>query len=195
MSCTILRQYTRFLWCSSLGPLLTTAQKLNVRIQNHQDEVLRFLTRRVSRDAEELAQEVWYRIAKADPSCPDEASFRAYMFTVARRLLVDHHRRRMARIQLVQAEPEVLERSPSSANPESQSRANQILAVVENTLNEMKPEIAEVFRLRLSTSRSFQEIANEQDVVLNTALGRMHRATKLIAKALADAGLSEGESR
>jgi RNA polymerase sigma-70 factor (ECF subfamily) len=156
--------------------------------------VLGFLTRRVPGEAEELSQEVWFRVAKANPVCPDEASFRAYVYTVARRLIIDHHRRRMARIQLVHAEPEELERNPGSSNPESQSRANQILHVVEQTLSNMKPEIAEVFRLRMLTNHSFQQIATKQDVGLNTALGRMHRATKLIAQALADAGLGEGEA-
>ena len=93
---------------------------------------------------------------------------------------------------MVQAEPEMLERAPSSASPESSARAAQILAVVEQTLNGMKPEIAQVFRLRMSTQQSFQEIANVQGTGLNTALGRMHRATKLLAEALAEAGLSEG---
>ena len=86
----------------------------------------------------------------------------------------------------------MLERAPSSASPESSARAAQILAVVERTLNGMKPEIAQVFRMRMSTQQSFQEIANVQGTGLNTALGRMHRATKLLAEALAEAGLSEG---
>ena len=56
----------------------------------------------------------------------------------------------------------------------------------------MKAEIAEVFRMRMSTDLSFQAIADTQGTGLNTALGRMHRATKLIAEALAEAGLTEG---
>ena len=135
---------------------------------------------------------MWYKIAKSNPDCPDDASFRAYAYTVARRLLIDHHRRRSARIQMVQAEPELLERAPSTASPESTARAAQILSVVEATLANMKPEIAQVFRLRTSTQQSFQDIANLQGTGLNTALGRMHRATKLLAAALAEAGLSEG---
>ena len=69
------------------------------------------------------------------------------MCTVARRLVIDHHRRRKARIELVPAEQEQLERSPGSSDPESQSRAGQILGVVQDTLRAMKPEIAEVFQL------------------------------------------------
>jgi len=171
---------------------LETASQLETRIQNHRAEVLGFLRRRVPGDAEELAQEVWYRVAKANPDCPDEASFRAYVYTVARRLLIDHHRRRASRIQLVQAEPEMLERAAGPSTPESHARAGQILQVVESTLAGMKAEIAEVFRMRMSTDLSFQAIADTQGTGLNTALGRMHRATKLIAEALAEAGLTEG---
>ena len=173
---------------------MAVASQLDQRIQRYRMELLGFLTRRVPGEAEELAQEVWLKVAKANPTCPDDASFRAYMYTVARRLLIDHHRRRKARIELVHAEQEQLERSPGPSDPESQSRASQILAVVQLTLGAMKPEIAEVFRLRMSTQHSFQEIANHQGVGLNTALGRMHRATKLIAHALTQAGYRESEA-
>ena len=173
---------------------MAVASQLDERIQRFRRELIGFLARRVPGEAEELAQEVWLKIAKANPDCPDDASFRAYMYTVARRLVIDHHRRRKARIELVPAEQEQLERSPGSSDPESQSRAGQILGVVQDTLRAMKPEIAEVFQLRMSTQQSFKEIADHQGVGLNTALGRMHRATKLISQALIQAGYQEPEA-
>jgi DNA-directed RNA polymerase specialized sigma24 family protein len=60
----------------------------------------------------------------------------------------------------------------------------------------MKPELADVFRLRTTTDTSFAEIARRQGVPLGTALGRMHQATHHLHVALAAAGLlPEGAAR
>jgi RNA polymerase sigma-70 factor (ECF subfamily) len=174
---------------------VTAAAKLQTRIASHQDELMGFLRRRAPEEAEELSQEVWARVTRRQPVCPNEASFRGYLFTVARRLLIDHYRRRSTRPLWVSLQPEVLDRVQSHQNPESEARASQMAAVVEEALSVMNPDIAEVFRIRLSSSRSFQDIADGQGVGLNTALGRMHRATKLISMALTDAGLIEGGRR
>ena len=61
-------------------------------------------------------------------------------------------------------------------------------AIIEKALSKMKPAVAEVFRLRVTTDTSFKEIATHQGVSLNTALGRMHQATKSVRSALAMAG-------
>ena len=56
----------------------------------------------------------------------------------------------------------------------------------------MKPEMAEVFRLRTTDDVPFKDIAERQGCSINTALGRMHRATRKIADALEAEGLSGG---
>lgn len=163
------------------------------RIGRHHAELLGFLRRRAPSDAEELAQEVWFRIARAQPDCPTDAAFRAYAFAVARRLLVDHHRRRAARIELVPLEGGVMRREAvSSHTPDDTIAAGEVLTVVERTLSDMKPALAEVFRWRTTEDVPFKEIARRQDTNLNTALGRMHQATKKIRAALLHAGLIQG---
>ncbi|MFT4624695.1 MAG: RNA polymerase sigma factor (sigma-70 family) [Myxococcota bacterium] len=167
-------------------PVHAVAQ-LDDRIARHRGEILGFLSRRAPVVAEELAQEVWLRVAVAAPECPSEAKFRAYAFAVARRLLIDHHRRSRARVQLVPIEGG-LERGRSADDPHSAACAGETLVVVEATLAAMRPELAEVFRLRTTTDLSFKQIAARQGTGLNTALGRMHAATKKIRAALDDAG-------
>ena len=175
---------------------MATVSPFEHRVQLHRADLLAFLMRRAPGYAEELAQEVWIRISKASPDCPDERSFRAYMFTVARRLLIDHHRRRAARIQLVSLEGATVEQSAgSSAGPEMRVRASQLVDLVERTLEQMKPEIADVFRLRMTTGLSFKDIAERQGVPLNTALGRMHRATRQLAVVVREAGLANDDER
>ena len=176
---------------------MAAALKLDDRIARHEAELLRFLQRRVPGHAEELAQETWLRVSRATAHFDDERSFRAYAFTVARRLIIDNHRRRRARIQLVSLHNDAGEERVQPIDrttPDGRIQADQVLRVVQSELDSMKPEMAEVFRLRMTEDRSFKEIAALQEVSLNTALGRMHRATKRIAKALREHGLAEGVS-
>ena len=172
---------------------MQAAASIDARIGRFSPEILSFIRRRAPAYAEEIAQETWMRVAAAAPDCPDDRAFRAYAYTVARRLLVDHYRRGRSRIQLVPLEGGL--EPPSQASQHGSVIAGEVLAVVEHTLEGMKPEIAEVFRLRMTSSMSFKEIAQRQGVGLNTALGRMHNATKKMAAALRAAGLEPGGAR
>jgi RNA polymerase sigma factor (sigma-70 family) len=164
---------------------------LGERIARHQAELLGFLRRRVGDDADELAQETWLRVAGSGVELPDDASFRAFAFTVARRLLIDRHRRAAVRPVLIALDGELA----GGDDPVEALHASRTLAVVESELGAMKAELAEVFRLRTDTDTPFAEIAARQGVGLNTALGRMHQATKRIAAALAARGLLPGGGR
>jgi RNA polymerase sigma-70 factor (ECF subfamily) len=154
------------------------------RIADLADELLSFLRRRAPRDAEELAQETWVRVTAAAPDT-DARGFRAYAFTVARRLLIDRYRQQRRRGPLVELDGGLA--APS--DPHSDAVAGQTLAVVEATLAAMKPEVAQVFRWRTTSALSFKDIAERQGCSINTALGRHHQATKRLARALRDAGL------
>ncbi|MBX2797107.1 MAG: RNA polymerase sigma factor [Myxococcales bacterium] len=162
---------------------------LDERIARHRADLLAFVRRRVRRDAEEIAQETWVRVVRADPDCPDEASFRAYAYTVARRLIIDHVRSSARALPLVPLEGGMHPQPASSGDPAQMMQAGQALAVVQEELRHMKPEIAEVFRLRMTTGLSFKEIAARQGCSLNTALGRHHQATRRLARVLRAKGL------
>jgi len=164
---------------------------LDARIKRHHAALVSFIARRVPTDAEEIAQETWLRVARANPEFDDDRRFRAYAFTVARRLMIDHHRRRSVRVPLVPIDGGLSEPASREHDPCGRAVAAQVLEVVMGALAAMKPEVAEVFRLRTQTQLSFKDIAQRQSVSLNTALGRHHHATQQIRKALVRAGLSQ----
>lgn len=167
--------------------------ELEHRIARFHPELVGFLRRRVPGDPEEAAQEVWLRMHKASPDLADDAAFRAYMYTVARRLIVDLHRRRRARIELVPMDDSQAERTAAGGQaPDGGLEAAQMLSVVERTLADMPPQMAEVFRWRTVDDVPFKEIAQRQGCSVNTSLGRMHRAVKKLSAALAEAGLTGG---
>jgi len=170
--------------------VLAAAHPLEMSIRALQGEIFSFLRRKNKERAEELAQEVWLRVTRARPEGMPFKEFRAYAYTVARRVLVDEYRRRNARVTLRLVEEEPQGRA-SSGNPQELAQAAQMLDVVEAALASLQPEVVEVFRLRTTTELAFREIAERQGVPLNTALGRMHRAVKAIRMSLKQAGIWE----
>ena len=162
---------------------------LERRIDALNAELVRFAERKVPGRGEELVQETWLRMHRAQPTCPDDGSFRAYAYAVVRRLIIDHYRRRANRVNLVPIEGGIPLSGP--ADPHGTAVAGQVLQVVEAELADMKPAIAEVFRWRMTEEWSFSDIACKQGVSINTALGRMHQATKRLARALRSRDLME----
>ena len=58
-----------------------------------QPAVVSYLRARAGDDAEDLASETWLAVAKALPTFSgDEPAFRSWVFTIAHRRLIDHHR-------------------------------------------------------------------------------------------------------
>jgi RNA polymerase sigma-70 factor (ECF subfamily) len=74
-------------------------QRFNFRL-------VRFLWARVGDDADDVASETWIGVAQGLPTFEgNEAEFRAWLFTIARRRVVDRTRRAAARPKLVSEPP------------------------------------------------------------------------------------------
>ena len=69
---------------------------LSMLMRRHQSGLMGFLTLRVGTEAEDLYQETWTRVAKALPSYRDQGTFKAWLYQIARRLIIDLRRRRGA---------------------------------------------------------------------------------------------------
>ena len=142
-----------------------------------------FLVNRVGRDAEDLYQETWSRVSTNLDTYQEQGSFRAWLFQIARRLVIDHHRRKNVRIEVVSNGTDE-EQLKTSDQPDQLIEASQLAEIVEETLDAMDRATAEVVRWRLFDGLTFKEIALRQSVPLNTALGRMHRGLNQIRSAL-----------
>jgi RNA polymerase sigma-70 factor (ECF subfamily) len=164
---------------------------LQDRIAAVHPELVGFLRRRVGDDAEEVAQDVWVKITAVDPAVDDLAGFRSYVFVVARRLLIDRYRSARSRKARLQVVP--LADSPEVGRPpdaHSTVAAGEAAALVERTLDGIKPELVEVFWMRTREDLPFKEIAKRQSTSVNTALGRMHQVVKKLKAAMAAEGWS-----
>jgi RNA polymerase sigma-70 factor (ECF subfamily) len=155
-------------------------------MDRHHDPLMGFLVNRVGRDAEDLYQETWTRVSSRLDTYEDRGSFRAWLFQIARRLVIDHHRRAGARIRMVADTNDAVPSTIDDAQPDQAMEAAEVARVFEQVVGSMDPEMAQVVRWRLFDGISFKDIAERQNVPLNTALGRMHRGLNKIRTALSD---------
>ena len=154
-------------------------------MDRHGDAVQGFLRGRVGPEAEDLYQETWVRAEYALDRYQDQGNFRGWLLQIARRLVIDLHRRRGARVELVTGVE--LDLVASHGGPEAQVSARQLEDCVLRAMDTLSPEMRQVVQLRLH-GRSFKDIAARQGVPLNTVLSRMHRALRALRQALEGEG-------
>jgi RNA polymerase sigma-70 factor (ECF subfamily) len=162
---------------------------LPVLMARYQPGLMGFLKSRVGTEAEDLHQETWCRVSTGLHGYRERGTFKAWLYQIARRLVIDFRRRRGARVQLVLGQAQAMVVQPTSSQPDQLIAAQDVARVLDHALLQMPPEVADVVRLRLLQGVPFKEIARRQDIPLNTALGRMHRALKHLRKDLISAEL------
>jgi len=153
--------------------------------QRHSGRLLAFLASRVEKhDLDDVQQEVWLRVWKALPARFDGKDFRAWIFEIARNLVVDRHRR-MKPDRLPDDDPIPDRRSISSEDYLLENERREILA---RCLDRLPPDVAQVFRARLS-GRDYVEICQVGAMTANRAQKLQHQAKKLL-KSCVEAALA-----
>jgi RNA polymerase sigma-70 factor (ECF subfamily) len=124
-------------------------------------------------NAEELAQEtllaVWRNAGQFDP---ERATAGAWVYTIARNLLVDLFRR--------ERHPDdgcIAEAAPEPVNPEQHLKTTEAEAQIRAAIDRLAPEQATVMRLSFFEERSHPQIASDLGVPLGTVKSRIRLAT------------------
>jgi RNA polymerase sigma-70 factor (ECF subfamily) len=141
-------------------------------------------------DAQDLFQDVWFRVIRHAERFND-VSFKAWLWKIARNLLIDFRRKRKPDVSLDAVEDEddqplVDQLAAKGAGPaEAVERADLTKRVMRAVAG--LPEVQrDVFLMRVQGDLSFSEIAETLGIPLNTALGRMHDAMTKLKKLLAE---------
>lgn len=157
--------------------------------QEHATSLLRFvltLNGGSRQDAEDVVQETLVRAWRhADRLDPDAGLLRPWLLTVARRLVIDQHRRRQAR------PPEVsdaaLEFRPSEGSVEKALSAMEVSELLD-TLSAPHREALVATYLR---GKSVAEAAVELGVPPGTVKSRVYYALRALKLAAAERGLTQ----
>ncbi len=124
-------------------------------------------------DAEDLVQEFFVKLARTGAGVRGARCERAWLYTVARHLAADWHRRRVRRAEVPAEEAlALLEYGGPQDDPDAAALARELAAA----LASLPAEQRTAAQLRLWEGLSLQDIAEVQGVPLQTAASRLRYA-------------------
>jgi RNA polymerase sigma-70 factor, ECF subfamily len=152
-----------------------------------QPALLRYLRWQEASVAEDLASEVWLAVAEGLQRFEgDEAAFKGWIFTIARRRLADHRRRmgrRSTRPVPTSAVPELLSDDDPADLVTGRMSAQDAIAALTSAL---PTEQAEIVMLRVVGGLPVEEVARIVGKRPGTVRVLQHRALRRLASQLRD---------
>jgi RNA polymerase sigma-70 factor (ECF subfamily) len=145
----------------------------------HHLVVFRFL-RRMTGDAnlaEDLTQEVFVRVVRGLDGYVERDRERAWVFRIARNVIVDHHRESQRR-----PDPAPLDDALAAVQPATQTMA----AALHQALARLPVEEREAFLMREVAGLGYAEIEEAMGASRNAARMRIYRARQALRDALPD---------
>jgi RNA polymerase sigma-70 factor (ECF subfamily) len=135
--------------------------------------------------AEDLFQETFLRVYRARVAYEPSGQFRAWLFTIARRLVVDHYRRE--KIEWEQ-EPEALAALAAPDTVEGRAEAREFLAGTERALRQLPPAQRELILLSRVAGMDTDEIARVNGSTPGAIRVAIHRALRRV-RSLVEKGM------
>jgi RNA polymerase sigma-70 factor (ECF subfamily) len=157
-------------------------------VERHADAIARFAASVGAReDVEDLVQETFVRAFSSLESFRGESTLRTWLFTIARRLLLDRRRSERRRGGGSRMAVEVQD---SDAVTEFDALDGVVADETERRMREavarLTPTQREVFTLRVSEGMSYKEIADAVDTTEGAARVHYHNAMRAIKEFLDD---------
>jgi RNA polymerase sigma factor (sigma-70 family) len=161
-------------------------QRISEVVKREQSRLRNFIRRRVPDplDAEDILQDVFYRLVQANRLLMPIEHVTGWLFRVARNRITDLLRKRVpenfSEIDVTDQDDELsqfedLLPSPE-AGPEALYARNLLLDEFERALAELPKDQRDVFVAHEFEGRSFQQMADETGLSLNTLLSRKRYA-------------------
>jgi len=144
--------------------------------------------------AEDVFQDVWLRAVR-NLHRYHNRHLQAWLFRIARNRVIDITRKKKEDFSIQQPlgsgeEPVTLETflASSDIGPSRLADDRELGQRIRAAVALLPPEQREVFVLRMESGLPFKEIADLQEVSINTALGRMQYALRRLRETLAEDG-------
>jgi RNA polymerase sigma-70 factor (ECF subfamily) len=135
-----------------------------------------------SQTAEDLAQDTFLKVWTGLPRFQAGSNFRAWLFCIARRVLIDSHR--CGRSPDAGRLPDTT--ATLTPGPVSTLVAREALALVHQAIARLPEQFREVFLLRTQEELSYSEIAQVLDLNEETVRWRVFKARKSLLDELGD---------
>lgn len=168
------------------GMALEQDQRISEVVKRERSRLLSFIRRRVPDpgDAEDVLQEVFYRLVEANRLLMPIEHITGWLFQVARNRITDLFRKKQPEnfsdIAIADESGEELQFEdllPSrDAGPEAEYLRKRLLDELQRALAELPKEQRDVFVAHEFEGRSFKELAAETGLSVNTLLGRKRYA-------------------
>jgi RNA polymerase sigma-70 factor (ECF subfamily) len=170
---------------------------IEVLINKHRSKVYTYilLTIKNQQLAEDLFQETFIKVIQSlrGGKYKDNGKFLSWVIRIAHNLIIDHFRKEKQMNTLSNDDSEVdlfNSKKLSDSNIEELIIDSQIKSEIRVLINELPDDQREVVLLRHYGGLSFKEIADQTDVSINTALGRMRYALINLRKLIQQKNLS-----
>ncbi|MFT3739562.1 MAG: sigma-70 family RNA polymerase sigma factor [Breznakibacter sp.] len=166
------------------GFLSGAVANVDILIDRHKNRVFSYIMLNVkNRDlADDIFQETFVKVIHSlkKGQYTDNGRFSSWILRIAHNLIIDHFRRQKANNTVSSDEKEYLVAGNSMQHAEKsvedQLAYDQVLKEVSLLMELLPPLQREVVFMRHYQGLSFKEIADETNVSINTALGRMRYA-------------------
>lgn len=170
---------------------------IEVLINRHRNKVYTYilLTIKNQQLAEDLFQETFIKVIQSlrRGKYRDNGRFLSWVIRIAHNLIIDHFRKEKQMNSISNDESEVdlfNSKKLADQNIEEIIVENQIRTELRDLINALPDDQREVVLLRHYGELSFKEIADQTDVSINTALGRMRYALINLRKMIKEKDLS-----
>lgn len=127
-------------------------------------------------EAEELTQEVYFKLWENLHRYNPGSNFMAWAWRVAKNLLIDSYRRCHRERSAAWLDPEIIDRLPASDDPHEESVRRQRLRMIASGLRQLPEDLATLILMRDLSGLSYQEIAEALDLPVGTVKSRLNRA-------------------
>lgn len=157
---------------------------LNILINRHRQRLLMFVISKVRNKAlaEDILQETFLKVIRTlkKGRYNEQGKFLPWVMRIAYNLSIDYFRK-IKKNKFVRSKDDFnvfdfIDCSSNSHSREDIMIHKKILNDVKNIINELPVEQKKVLKMRYYADMSFNEIAEECDISINTALGRMRYA-------------------
>jgi RNA polymerase sigma-70 factor (ECF subfamily) len=169
---------------------------IEILINRHRSKVYTYILLTIKNQplAEDLFQETFIKVIQSLRSGKyrDNGRFLSWVIRISHNLIIDHFRKEKQMNSVSNDDSEVdlfNSKKLSDQNIEELIVHNQIRSEIRLLINELPDDQREVVLLRHYGGLSFKEIAEQTDVSINTALGRMRYALINLRKLIKEKNL------